>query len=221
MLTAFMPSVRQKREMAEFLCDLLERGGASVSIEERKLFSGEPIVSHYLKVSDARGDGRVFCVDRAYPGDKFERVVRSLRQRYDRFAPVFYKDGSTFFRTAAPLAHGKRDGRSMKRYGSRQANATLQLRPEERLWRGSRDDRLMQYFQPDSDRLDTALVTVTLKPVRFDYEHLRGDSSVYQPDNTNSKRLFIISHRDDCDEPVYLNDRDLRPVKSRTLKPVA
>jgi len=130
-------------------------------------------------------------VNRTYPNDSFVQARRYLKQTKSSVAMVFYKDGKTFFRSAAKDNNFKGSlDLSLKNYTSEQIQRMIMFRPEEAYMAGRCG--VLQYYQPKSDRLDEALATFGFEPVRFDYSHIDSRER-FKPQNRDSSKLFIWS----------------------------
>lgn len=160
---------RDRERMEEYVASKLEESGNEIIAEKKKIVPG--IYSRYIKVN---GDGIVLLVDKKYGAENFRRLYGIARKQFGQHVGVvFFKDGDTFFRSAAPKVDFKRrHDLSLKEYDTEEVRRMISLRPEELHVEGGASE--LQYYQPDSERLDEGIVTYTFKPVTYDYSHLPG-----------------------------------------------
>mgnify|MGYP001249979831 CR=1 FL=1 len=150
-------------------------------------------------------DGVVLMVDKVYPKNSFKYLHQTARQGKERVASVIFKDGKTFFRSAAENNYFKKDQMlSLKNYNNEEMQKMMLLRPEE-IFLSQINDGLVQYFQPESPRNEEGLETFRFKPVRFNYSHINSDYR-YKPENTSSKRLHIWTQRQHLESQLSLED---------------
>lgn len=202
-----MVSKKMKKEALEFLEAKLQEGGHTVKPVQKELVSG--ITSSYLLVDD---EGIVFSVDCAYPNNALRKVLQGVRQnKRTNQGVVLYKDGKLFFRAGAPKNYFKKEKRlSLKHYSTEQIQNMVIFRPEEHYIYESRKGNI-QYFQPESPRLEQVVATFSFKPVEYDYSHeLRGE---FQPENRTSSKRFIWTSRKERDEPLVLYQNYLIPKR--------
>jgi len=189
-----MVTKKQKQEMVDYLVANLQ-GDREVKPRRKEILNGSGIESSYILLGD--NEGVVLLVDQIYPNDSFRRIYRGLKAQIPNVAPVFYKDGKTFFRSA--VAGEERTGIkskqfkssrdfSLKNYGSDDLHRMISLRPEE-IFVSRSLGKWLQYYQPKSERLEKALVACKFKPVIFDYSH--RSSEMFQLEPTESERLSI------------------------------
>jgi len=112
-------------------------------------------------------------------------------------ASVLYKDGKTFFRSAAAV--GDTQGKtykstkdlSLKEYTMEDMHRMIELRPEE-IFLDNRGD--VQYFQPESERLDEDVLSYKLGPVTYDYSHIPKEKR-FGPETKEAVRLRLVDER--------------------------
>lgn len=133
----------------------------------------------------------VLLIDKTFPGDSWRNLMNAARTQYDHTSIVFYKDGETFFRNAAKKNHFKTNNRSLKHYTTEDMQKMIALRPEERdtNW----DRSWVEYFQPESARLNEGVIAYQFANVEFDYSHITDDR--FKPANTVSQRLFLVDDK--------------------------
>ena len=149
-------------------------------------------------------DGVVLMVDKIYPKNLFQRLHDFSKQGKERVASVVFKDGKTFFRSAAEKNYFKKDNLlSLKNYSSDDMQRMILLRPEE-ITLANRNFGRVQYFQPGSPRMEEGLETFRFNPVEFDYSHI--DSKYrFKPQDTSSRRLHIWDQRTHSTGPLFLD----------------
>lgn len=173
----------QKRRMIEYVAGCLDRSGESINLGAKKI-EGKDV--NYIKVGD---DGIVLMVDQAFGKPRFNRIHSGAQRQFPRVGVLFYKDGDTFFRSAAEKNQfKKKEELSLKHYDNNQMHRMMLLRPEEIRIKNHRIP--LQYYQPESQRLEEGIVQYSFGPVRFDYVHV-DSSERFKPDNRDSARLFI------------------------------
>ena len=80
----------------------------------------------------------------------------------------------------------------------------ISFRPEEIAVHEARKGKL-QYYQPESERLEEALVTYKFEPVQFDYSHINPHER-YRPNNTESKRIYLWKNEEETNEPLFVGN---------------
>ncbi|RMD58284.1 hypothetical protein D6825_01350 [Candidatus Woesearchaeota archaeon] len=193
---------KQRRQMLEYIVEKLSLAGERAEPVEKNILGS--FVSRYIKVEPS---GIVLLADRAYGCDNFKRFVSSAKAQFEKVAIVFLKDGNTFWRSAAKKAHFKANGRSLKYYDENDVFKMLSLRPEEKYAVHASHTGELQYFQPESQRLDESIVQVEFGTINFDYSHIEGER--YHPRNTTSKKLYLWKNRKEHDGPLILARRKL------------
>jgi hypothetical protein len=127
-------------------------------------------------------------------------------------AAVLFKDGKTFFRSAAEK-HGFKSSDnyelSLKNYNSSEIQRIICLRPEEIFLRAVTRNQV-QYYQPASERLDQGLVVYKYDNVEFDYSHI-DENDGFKPENRESTKLFIWNDSDFHDGKFELKKGILVP----------
>ncbi len=192
-----MVSKRDQNNMRDYIFASLE--GAHLKIEPRskELISG--IKSHYLVLDD---NGIVILVDRVYPGETLPNLMRLVKEARPNVGAVLFKDGETFFRSAAEDKRFKKDqGLSLKNYSDDKIHRMMLLRPEE-IFLGNRNGEV-QYYQPESERLDKGIETFRFAPVIYDYSHILSCDR-FGPVTEKSKKLFIWENREHYDGNLIL-----------------
>ena len=199
-----MTSLREQKEMLEYIVDKLERGSMNVNVtpKNRRIVGNKS--TNYIQIGD---DGLVILVDKKYTEEGFRTLCRELTKGRKDAAVVFYKDGETFFRSAAQANYFKKEhSLSLKHYTSEQMTKMMLLSPEERFIQERRTS--LQYYQPDSANLERGIETFRFEPVRFDYSHISSYEK-FKPQDADSKRLFIWTERTHEPENLKLEDNRL------------
>jgi hypothetical protein len=180
-----MVSKKQRKEMLDYLVTRLESSASNVKPISLEFYSG--IKTNLVKVDN---DGAVLLVDQKYKNGILKPIYRDLIGQVERLAVVFYKDGRTFFRSAAQDKRWKsQKGLSLKNYDEEEMNRVIMFRPEESLIFGQ-NNGILQYYQPQSQKLSQGVVSLEFTPVRFDYSHIPS-SSRFKPENRDSDKLYI------------------------------
>jgi hypothetical protein len=180
---------KQRQEMRDYLVSKLEKEYSGLDVRTKQLIS--PIKSTYIFPTKDQKNV-VFLLDQEYTSGRFERISKRFHNNGIRVSPIFYKDGETFFRNAAEKNYFKKvHNLSLKNYSNEEMNKMILFRPEEIFVNSQR--RYLQYYQPESERLDQSLETFEFKPVYFDYSHLEGDR--FRPQDTSSERLSLWTRR--------------------------
>lgn len=191
---------KEQQRMMDFLVASLEGSSQSITPAFDQPIGG--VQADYIQVGK---EGAVLLVDKVFPGDSFRRVCLGAQSQFGpNLALVFYKDGKTFFRSSAQDNYYKKDkDLSLKHYSTEDLQRMITTRPEEAslIERG----RLIQYFQPESERLQEGVVSFKFKPVRFDYSHV--NSSVrFKPENRDSSKMVIWTERREHGNSLRLNN---------------
>jgi len=194
-----MVNKKQRQEMKDYLVNQLEGFSDKVEPRSREVLKGSGITSNYILVGDK---GMVILVDQIYPNNTLNRLsCVADKQGLANKAFIFLKDGKTFFRDAANGSKAglgaKRNKFSLRNYTEQEKTQMIAFRPEEVLINNSREH--LQYFQPDSDRLEQGIESFKFKPVRFDYTH-RTDLQ-----NADSKRIHLWNRRSHNNGPFDLS----------------
>lgn len=188
----------QKREMIDYMVSRLDGSGERISpvrLDLQRIGNVD-----LIKVGD---DGIVLLANRAFPNDGLRQLYGLAREKKQRVATVFYKDGETFFRSAAEKGYfGKlKDDRSLKNYTTDDMHRMILTRPEE-VFMADRN-KYVQYYQPQSERLQQGIVSVSFSPVKFDYSHRRFVNG-FELENKDSEKLRIWSDRIETQSPISL-----------------
>ncbi len=190
--------VEQKR-MLDYVVSKLESSGEKIIPSKRNILG--KIESNLIFVGD---NGVVLLLDKIYPKDSFRYLHNIASQSKERVASVVFKDGETFFRSAAEKNYFKKDHKlSLKNYNAEDMQRMILLRPEEIILTQKNFGQI-QYFQPESSRMREGLETFRFKPVKFDYSHINSDYG-FKPENTSSKRLHIWNRRQHFTGPLFLD----------------
>lgn len=193
-----------RKRMQEYVASKLECAGSTI-------LSINGDTNGILVMQEDNTQGLVILVDREFPNEELDRLYRSrVQQTTPNTAIVFYKDGKTFFRNAAHGVEagleGKRyksdKGLSLKNYSSEGVNKMIILRPEERF--AMHNKRSIQYYQPESQRLEEGIVSFRFQPVVFDYSHIPVEERVSGITEV-SKRLGIWDKKAEITGPLAIS----------------
>lgn len=198
-----MANKQQKKQMLDFLVSKLED-------ENRKVLP-QSITLHGNKIDYIlTEEGLILLVNKKFGDDNFNKVLNAIRNEFKNSGIVFYKDGKTFFRNAQEKYDFKRKySLSLKNYNSEQMNRMIILTPEEII--ANNQKNLVQYYQPNSERLEEMLVTYKYNPVNFDYSHINSHEQ-FKPDDKSSKRLYIWNDKHETNKPLKLESNILKPL---------
>lgn len=199
-----MVTKKQRSQMLDYLADKLAGCGEVIVPRTKQIISG--IDSSYIKVGN---DGIVLLVDRVYPNNILGELYEKVRKQRENICIVFYKDGKTFFRSAAEKNYYKiRNGLSLKNYSDDTLYKIILFRPEESFVY-TNIGKLLQYYQPGSNKLDEVLVNFEFKPVYYDYSHI-DPKSRFRPTDTYSRKLHIWVNKEFCKGKLKLESNMLK-----------
>ena len=191
-----MPSKKERGRMIEYVAGTLDCSGESINPTSGNVRGNDV---NYIKVGD---DGAVLMVDRAFGAPTFKDIYFDVRRQFSRVGAVFFKDGKTFFRSAAEKNYFKKDHQlSLKGYSDNEMHRMMLLRPEEIRVHSSKSNAPLQYYQPASERLEEGIVSFRFGPVVFDYSHIDSRYQ-FKPGPRESARLHIWRNKTEL--PVKL-----------------
>ncbi|MBT3262301.1 hypothetical protein HN992_00670 [Candidatus Woesearchaeota archaeon] len=194
-----MPTKQKKERMTEYLANSLTAAGHSVKDFEIAIDNGNlPI--RYLILDDEK-EKSVFLIDdsKNYNERNTEQLVDTIRRSgIKKPGFVIYKDGKQFFRCPESsdndlMALNKllRPNRSLKNYMDRAPGEfILPTKAEKRLKKSG----FLQYYQPESERLDEMLVTFGFDIPLLDYTHINPRDRI-GPRTKLSEKYFLIENR--------------------------
>ena len=81
--------------MMEYIMQCLDGSGENFKPINERVHGNEV---NQVKVGD---DGIILMVDKAFTGPVFDKIYSDAMKQFKRVAPLFFKDGETFFRSAA------------------------------------------------------------------------------------------------------------------------
>jgi len=223
--------MKQKKNyelMAEYILPRLEAGGQKFELDRGDI-EGVGKVS-YLKDN---GNKRIFLIDSPI-SEKSYRTLDNIARGYTPYhghlqnldhTSICFKDGKNFFRSAS---FGDKSGLkgnqykqaldlSLKHYKDDEIKKMMFLAPSEILQLHRMGD--ITYFQPDSERLQEALLKYRFKPVHLDYSHIKDNEYVlvngvlrkkFKPQNQDSKRMYINSLIEQLSDSIMLDRGQLR-----------
>jgi len=212
-----MTSQKEKKQMLEYIVSKLN--GSNQKIEPVTNAFGD-LKADYIGVGD---NGIVFLIDKTYAKDSFENLHKMALINGNNAAFVFYKDGETFFRNAAESqGFKKKYGLSLKDYSQGKIQRMIEFRPEEIFMQ--KQNKWLQYYQPNSDRLKECIVSYKFEPVNFNRSYLTMDKLRLKypgktdeeirailshiPVHADSKRLFIWDEGSKVEDPGFLKIGD-------------
>ncbi len=220
-----MVSKKDKTEMKDYLVAKLGEDNCILKSEE--VLRGSGIESSVIDVfdEDSVREGVVLLVDRHYPNDSFPELYRLIISLKGRVIPVFYKDGKTFFRSAAAGQQRtgiksksfKLDELSLKNYTTQEMNKMISFRPEE-IFVSRNLGQWVQYYQPDSERLEQGVKSYEFEPVVFDYSHIPSEKR-FGPLRKESEKLSFWKKSFFSNSDLSINGRYLitRRVHTGTI----
>lgn len=211
-------TLRQKTQMRDYVADRLKASG--VQLRTKQVLPNSGIDTSYLLFP--QNSGIVVLVDQKYPNDQLRRLSQGLREQgFTNCAFIFYKDGETFFRSAAAgvdetgikSKYAKlQDDRSLKNYTPEDLRKMISFRPEEEFVYCLRS-RNLQYYQPQSGGLEEGIESFKFEPVVFDYTHIPEEQR-RGPAQKQSERLRIWTQRNHNPHNLELREGLLVPRKS-------
>ena len=182
-----MPTKKEKARMKDFLVDRVVSAGFGVEPVSKKFYGSEV---NYLRVDDGNDKKILFLVGGKYSEARFKPIYDKAKDQFgENFGMVFYKDGTTFFRSYALTVRAteKRE-RSLRNYDETEIRRMILLTPEEII---ARRRGFLQYYQPESERLTEGLRTFKFVPVKYDYRYIPSDDGRKIPTEKDSPRIFI------------------------------
>ena len=192
--------------MLDYLVDKLESSEELVQPVSKEL---NGIKTNYILFGQDRTDGILVLVDKKFTKGKFNNLDSSItyaktkegEKRFNRANYIFMKDGTNFFRSAAK---DNRFRRSLSYYSNENINNMILMSPAEIL---SKDKKFgyVQYYQPESSRLEEGVLTFLFSNYEFDYSHIENNR--FKPTNKDSKRLFLANFERFDSGDFKLNDK--------------
>ncbi len=169
-----MVSRKLKNEATQFICDTLEDSG-NYNIQKRDeksiVLAEKPTIYEFPKAIE------VIVPNFLTPIRNFQEKFRENTFNSIYTAPIFYKDGTSAFVRLAERESWRGD-KSLKNYTPQQINQMLSLRKIEKKVMGNFGDEL-NYYQPETERLNESLKTFKLLPVNLDYSHISPSEQAY------------------------------------------
>ncbi len=208
-----MVNQKEKKQMLDFFVSKLEYGNHKVLPQSMDLHGNK---TDYILTEE----GLILLANNNFGKDNFNNVLKSIKDEFKgNFGIVFYKDGETFFRSAVAgknetgikSKRSKIDNGTLKNYNNDDLNKMISLTPEEIIINNER--KLIQYYQPTSERLEEKLVTLNYTPVTFDYSHINNYER-FQPENKSSKRLHIWNDRQETSNILKLDYNVLKEINN-------
>jgi hypothetical protein len=178
----------EKTRMAEFVVHRLE-DSLLYKIRERD-------ADHVLLKLKAN-DAQVYIVlhNRKRTLPEYNQIVRSNIYQDIHIANIFYKDDETFCVRLGARGHLKGDERSLKKYSKEHRDRMVTLRGlEKEVLSDQNNNRILAYFQPETERLEEAVVGYDMVPVEFDYSHIRPDMPGYGFAREGTSKDFKIAN---------------------------
>lgn len=165
-----MPTKPEKQQCLQYLCDRLEDSGLYRIIDRAE---------QAILVREKAEPGkriRLFLPNFGGTIPEFREAVQGSQGQDTYVCPILYKDGKTAFVRMVDRNRSWRDDKSLKNYSARRINEMLHLRGKEKVAIGLFGPEL-QYYQPETEKLEESVRTFHLQPVDLDYSHLvPGDS---------------------------------------------
>jgi hypothetical protein len=211
--------MRKKRHelMAEYILPRLEAGGQKFILDGNDIDGVGRV--NFLK-SDNK---RIFLIDRDYSENEYQRLIglasgripyKERKYSYEN-ASIFFKDGKTYFRSAAfgdksglkGVKYKQQRSLSLKDYTDDEVRRMILLSQAE-LQELKRDNNIW-YFQPKSERLEEEIIKYRFTPARYNYSYKHyGDGFI--PENKNSKRVYINKLVEQLSDSIKLEYGQLR-----------
>lgn len=196
------------KEMAEFLLPrLLAPNGKFDYVTNEKLIRGEKI--HYLRNNETKN--LILLFNKQYSKKQTELLFEIAKSVGMKAVPLFYKDGETYFRSAAAgqektglnsKTYKLSEDKSLKKYSTKDLQKIIQLSLPEinEIKKGP----LITYYQPESDNLREKIKKYKFSPVIYDYTHIPKDDR-FGPITTKSKTLYLITGEQDLGDKISGN----------------
>jgi hypothetical protein len=212
---------KKKHElMSAYLIPKLDAGGQTFE-EGNSNITGIGVVN-FIKHEDKR----IFLIDREYSEKEYQLLTRIASgitpyngklHKYEHIS-VFFKDGKTYFRSAAfgektglkGVKYKQSKGLSLKDYTDEEVKRMMILSKPELL--GIRKDNNLWYYQPESERLEEAVLKFRFTPVRFNYSYINHDKQ-FTPENKASKRIYINKPIEELPDIVKMEYGQFRKVE--------
>ncbi len=200
-----MVNKAQKKEMMDYVASNLEGAGYPVIS-----ISATP---NCILLKDK---GLVLLADKNYTANAFSDIYSKAKSLSPQVAVLFYKDGETFFRSAfagvdktgiKSKTYKLSDKGTLKHYIHNSGNI-ISLRPEE-LYVSRNLGKVLQYYQPTSDRLEQGIVSYKFEPVVLDQSHISSEER-FGPIERDSERLSIWNKKGFNSGKLTLEDGLLR-----------
>ncbi len=207
-----MASIKQKNSMAEYLSNCLEASGNSVKDYEIAINNGNLPV-RYLRLNENKEDSIFLIADsKAYNEKNTKELFRTIKASgIENPGFVFYKDGKHFFRCPesnenklSSLRHKLHPDRSLKNYIDRSPSEFIEPTKAERMIREKNANKILQYYQPKSERLEEMLVSFDFEIPILDYTHKRPEE-LFGPVKKPSERYFLTRKRINTPGSLDLN----------------
>ena len=189
-----MANVSAKREMLEFIADNLSKKYKQtkssfgpffiLDISLRKQLALENLVNDEDSNLNSVDSAKLILIAEHTPNFENGPAIKLDNLKHSSQIPFIYillKDGTTFFRSNAKKLHYKSTyEKSLKRYDTIDINKIIIFSPEE-IFAFNRNNpharllpnpqSVLQYYQPQSERLVRGLVSYLFEPILFDYTH--------------------------------------------------
>ena len=204
-----MPNPRQKSRMRDYLVDRFRLTHVKAEPKTKEILRGLGEID-YILLGQER-EGVVLMVNRHYPNKSLNRIYEVVNKHIPNSGLVFFKDGKTFFRSAAAGEDetgikSKRpklcENRSLKNYTLEDLRKMISFRPEETFARNLKS--WVQYYQPESERLKEGIVSYKFSPVELDYSHIPSEER-FGPLTKDSERLSIWGRKYEHNSRIYLD----------------
>jgi hypothetical protein len=156
-----MITQNEKRKMSEYLIDRLRE---QYEVTQKIVNLGNTYVN-YLLLSPNQA---VLLIDQHLPADGIEAACSVLHNNQvnpiQNVGMIVYKDGETFFRSAAQYGFKKKLAGKLLDYSKEDIHRMMQLTPEEIFISHKLDGRI-QYYQPKSTKLEESIMQYIVRPV--------------------------------------------------------
>lgn len=180
-----MTSKKDKQRMKDYIVSRLEKEYPHLDVRTKELVP--QIKSTYIFTAN-NSDNVVFLLDQEYPAERFNTLFKRFHNNGVNVTSVFLKDSKTFFRSGSEkYYYKKKKGFGLKAYSNEDMRRMIFFRPEEIFVNSMK--QYLQYYQPESSRLEEGIETFEFKPAFSNYSHIEKDR--FRPLDRELKRLHI------------------------------
>lgn len=218
-----MITTEKRKKMLDYIVSKLEPNYSKVEPMTRRL--SHTIETTYVKVND----GILLLVDKGFlvkdDNTKYNTLYNTLHDIYNKACAysqlnysknnvgfIIYKDGKKFFRAAAPRHQFKANKNlSLKNYKDKMHNLIF-FTPEEKfiynLSKKSQNSGILNYYQPESEKLKEGIILYEFQPVIFDYSQINSNVK-FKPKNGPSQKDHLWINNNFINENIKLQNGNI------------